>query len=82
MAASAYLPKKSVGEHFRKSQRKKASRSRAEPAAAALRGKRVHVDSATVPAASPSSKNSVLVSSWSRPEEPAKLQFSAGPSCL
>ena len=46
LAASTYLSKKSVGEHFRKSQRKKASRSRAEPAAAALRGKRVHVDSA------------------------------------
>ena len=48
LAASNYLLGKRVDERFRKSQRKKLSRSHAEPAAEALRGKRVHVDSAVV----------------------------------
>ena len=48
LATSNHLLRKRVDERFRESQRKKMSRSHAEPAAEALRGKRVHVDSAVV----------------------------------
>ncbi len=48
LAASNYLLRKRVNTRFQMSQRKKLSRSHAEPAAEALRGKRVHLDSAVV----------------------------------